>query len=182
MNAAAATLLDEVLPEYDFMSRHERRVAAPADWVSEAIDICRVGRAGSFLLRLRGVRLPPGSIREVLERSGFTVLAERPGAEMVAGTTGQFWAIRERSHMEAPRDLEAFREFARPGWAKGVISIRVEQLEDGASRVTTETRVYCIDGAARRRFALYWLLIKPFGGWLRRNFLRRVARMAEDAG
>ena len=45
----------------------------------------------------------------------------------------------------------------------------------------TETRVRCVDDRARRRFALYWLLIKVFSGWLRRDFLRKVARIAEGA-
>jgi hypothetical protein len=172
-------LLDEVLPAFDFRSRHWRRVEAPSDWVAEALDIVRPGRAASLLLRIRGVRLPSGSIREVLTGSGFTVLAERPGLEVVAGTTGQFWKLREQAHMEAPVDLQAFRAFDRPGWAQGAISLRIEPLEDGSTRVTTETRVRCVDDGARRRFAIYWLLIRAFSGWLRRDFLRRIARIAE---
>ena len=113
--------------------------------------------------------------------SGFTVLAERPGVEMVAGTTGQFWALREQAHMEAPLDLQAFRAFDRPGWAQGAMSIRVERLLDGSTHLMTETRVRCVDHAARRRFAIYWLFIKVFSGWLRRDFLRRIARIAEGA-
>jgi hypothetical protein len=179
MTTATTILLDEVLPEFDFRSRHGRRVAAPPEWVAEAVEICRPGRAASLLFKVRGVRLPPGSIRDALVESGFTVLAERPGVEIVAGTTGQFWALRERAHMEPPRDLQAFRAFDRPGWAKGAISLRIEPIEDGSTWVTTETRVQCIDGAARRRFAAYWVLIRVFGGWLRRYYLRRIARMAE---
>ena len=100
---------------------------------------------------------------------------------MVAGTTGQFWAIHEMAHMESPRDLESFRAFDRPGWAKGAISFRIEPLEDGSTLLTTETRVRCVDDAARRRFAAYWSFIRVFSGWLRRDFLRRIARIAEGA-
>lgn len=82
------TLLDEVLPEFDFGSRHARHVAAPPEWVAEALDLVRVGRAASLLFKLRGLHLPSGSIRDALVGSGFTVLAERPGVEMVAGTNG----------------------------------------------------------------------------------------------
>jgi len=134
-----------------------------------------------LLFRIRGVRVPSGSIREVLLGSGFTVLAERPGVEIVAGTVGQFWALREQAHTEAPVDLDAFRAFDRPGWAKGAISLRIDPLEDGSSRVSTETRVQCVGGSARRRFAVYWLLIRVFSGWPRRHFLGRIARMAEGA-
>jgi hypothetical protein len=179
MTTATTTLLDGVLPEFDFRSRHGRRVDAPPEWVAEAVDILRLGRAASLLMRIRGLHIPPGSIRDVLTGSGFTVLAERPGLEMVAGTNGQFWALREQAHMEAPIDLQAFRAFDRPGWAQGAISLRIEPLEDGSTHVITETRVRCVDDTARRRFAIYWLFIKGFSGWVRRDFLRRIARMAE---
>jgi hypothetical protein len=181
MTTTTTTLLDEVLPEFDFRSRHGRRVDAPPEWVAEAVDVFRLGRAASLLFKIRGVRLPSGSIRDVVTKSGFTVLAERPGVEIVAGTNGQFWALREQAHMEAPLDLQAFRAFDRPGWAQGAISIRIEPVEDGSSHVTTETRVRCVDHEARRRFALYWLFIGVFSGWLRRAFLRRVALIAEGA-
>jgi len=179
MKTTTTTLRDEVLHEFDVRSRHTRRVAATPARVAEAVDGVRLGGAASLLVRIRGLRLPSGPIREVLTGSGFTVLAERPGFELVAGTNGRFWALREQAHMEAPVDLQAFRAFDRPGWAQGAVSLRIEPLEDGSTEVTTETRVRCVDGAARRRFAAYWLLIRVFSGWLRRDFLTSVARIAE---
>lgn len=181
MNTTTRTLIDEALPEFDYRIHHARRVDAPPEWVAEAVEFYQPGRAASLLFRLRGIRLPPGSIRDVTTQLGFTVLAERPGREIVAGTNGQFWAFRELDHMEAPRDLEAFRAFDRPGWAQGAISVRIEPREDGSTDLSTETRVRCVDDEARRRFAVYWLLIKVFSAWLRRDFLRRIARIAEGS-
>lgn len=181
MRTATTTLLDEVLPEFDFRSRHSRRVAASPEQVTAALDGLEIGRAASFLARMRGLRIPPGPIRTALVGSGFTVLAERPGLEMVAGTTGQFWQLREQAHMEAPLDLRAFRAFDRPGWAQAAVTLRIELREDGSTDVRTETRVRCVDHVAYRRFAIYWLLIRIFSGWLRRDFLRRIARAAEGA-
>jgi hypothetical protein len=176
MTTTRTTLLDEVLPEFDFRSRHARRVGATPERVAEAVNGVWLGGAASLLVRIRGLHIPSGPIRGVLTGSGFTVLAERPGLEMVAGTTGQFWALREQAHMEAPLDLRAFD---RPGWAQAAVSLRIEPLEDGSTHVMTETRVRCVDDTARRRFATYWLFIKVFSGWLRRDFLRRIARIAE---
>jgi hypothetical protein len=118
-------------------------------------------------------------MREALPGYGFTILAERPGEEIVVGTTGRFWTLRERANMERPADLDAFQEFDRPGWAKAAMSFRVELLEDGSTKLETETRVDCMDDGARRRFALYWTLIEFFSGRIRRDMLRAVARMAE---
>jgi hypothetical protein len=181
MTTAATTLLDEVLPEFDFESWHARRVAAPPERVAEAVDGYRLGGGASLLVRIRGLHVPAGSIRDVLANSGFTMLAERPGVEWVAGTNGQFWALCEQAHMEAPRDLRAFRAFDRPGWAQGAMSIRIESRGRFSAQLITETRVRCIDDEARSRFAIYWAFIKVFSGWLRRDFLRKVARTAEGS-
>jgi len=179
MTTTTTTLLDEVLPEFDFRSRHARRVAATPERVAKAVNDFRLGGAASVLVRIRGLHIPSRPIRDVLTESCFTVLAERPGLEMVAGTTGQFWALRELAHMEAPLDLQAFRAFDRAGWAQGAVSFRIERLETGSTDLSTETRVRCVDEVARRRFAAYWTLIRVFSGWLRWDFLRRIALIAE---
>jgi hypothetical protein len=184
VRTAPWTLLDEVLPEVDYRSRHHRHVHAPAQDVAGAIERYVVGRDSShlvrLLLRMRGLRIPSGSVRDVLKRSGFTVLAERPGEEVVAGTFGRFWTLHEQANMESPLDLEAFHAFARPGWAKAALALRVEPQDDGSSTLVTETRVLCMDEGARRRFAAYWALIRTFSGWIRRDLLSGIARIAEQ--
>jgi hypothetical protein len=183
MNAVRWPLLAEVMPECDFLSRHSRRVAAPPEAVWSAVEQYDPSRDASLpvrsLVRLRGLRVPGASIRETLDGYGFALLAERPGEEIVFGTTGRFWAVRERSNMEPPADLDAFEAFDRPGWAKGAISIRVERLDHGSTNLVTATGVQCVDEHARRRFALYWALINVFSGWIRRDMLRAMARLAE---
>ena len=181
--ATSSTLLHEALPEYDYRSRHQRHVPAPPEVVARAVERYRLDRDSSpfvrLLFRLRGLGVPAGTLRDVLNGSGFGVLAERPGEEVVAGTIGRFWTLRERDNMEAPRDLQDFHDFSPPGWAKGAISLRVEPRDDGSSTLATETRVLCMDERARRRFAPYWALIGPFSGWIRRGLLGGIARIAE---
>ena len=181
----ATTLLDEALPEFDFRSRHNLLVAAPPEAVWRALQRYDASRDASplarLLFRLRGLPVPSGPAREAFAGLGFTVLAERSGEEIVIGTTGRFWTVRERANMESPADLDAFRSFDRPGWAKGAISIHVEPREQW-SKLVTETRVRCVDEEACRRFAFYWAFISRFSGWLRRDFLRTIARSAEASG
>ncbi len=181
MSSITTSLMDEVLPEFEFRSRHARHVDAPPEWVAQAVELFQIGGPASLLMKLRGIRPVSGSIRDVLTQLGFAVLAERPGMEVVAGINGQFWALREQRHLEAPPDLQAFRAFDRPGWAQGAISVRIDPLEDGSTLLSTETRVRCVDEEARRRFAIYWFLIRVFSDWLRRDLLRNIARIAEGA-
>jgi hypothetical protein len=183
MTTATATLLDEVLPEFDYRSRHDQHVLASPENVARAVERYRLDRDSSHLVRLlfrlRGLRIPSGSIRDVLAGLRFAVLAERPGEEVVVGTIGRFWTLREQDNMEAPRDLEDFHTFSPPGWAKGAMTVRVEPRDDGSSTLVTETRVLCMDDHARRRFAAYWALINVFSGWIRRDLLGGIARIAE---
>jgi hypothetical protein len=182
---ALPTALDEVLPDYDFRSRHGRSVAAEPEALWWAVERYQLDRDGSLLVRslfrLRGLPVPRGTLRDALGGAAFSLVAERTGEEIVAATTGRFWAIRERANMEAPHDPDTFRAFDRPGWAKGAVSIRIEPQDDDATNLVTETRVRCVDDRARRNFAVYWMLINVFSGWIRRDMLRGIARLAARA-
>ena len=46
-------------------------------------------------------------------------------------------------------------------------------------RLETTTRVHVPDHAARRSFARYWLVVRPFSGAIRLALLRAVRRRAE---
>jgi hypothetical protein len=54
----------------------------------------------------------------------------------------------------------------------------VAEATSHSTLLTTETRIWCADGRARRRFALYWALVRPFSGLIRILMLRAVAREA----
>jgi hypothetical protein len=63
-----------------------------------------------------------------------------------------------------------------------VWTFSVEAQPPGTTRLTTETRVACADAASRRRFRLYWLVVRPFSGLIRTAMLSAVAREATRAG
>jgi hypothetical protein len=46
--------------------------------------------------------------------------------------------------------------------------------------LSTETRVVATDARTRRAFAVYWFLIRPGSGVIRRELLRVVARRSES--
>jgi hypothetical protein len=98
--------------------------------------------------------------------SGFSVIGERPGEELVLGTVGRFCRARGELCATSPA---RFREAAPPGTAKVAWNFIVGRCSDGTTELRTETRVLCADVAARRSFRAYWLLIKPFSGLIRRD-------------
>ena len=60
-----------------------------------------------------------------------------------------------------------------PGWAKMVVNFRASGGE-----LTTETRVLLTDERSRRAFRRYWLLIRPFSGLIRRQWLAAIVHRA----
>jgi hypothetical protein len=179
-------LIDAWLPRFDEVERHDILVRAAPEDVYAALR--RVDLKGSWIVRglllLRG--LPPGRGRScepfTLERllaNGFTLLGERPGRELALGVVGRFWTP---SGGRLRLDADAFGAFERPGYAKAVIDFRLAPEADGVTRLSTETRILCLDAPSRRRFRLYWRAIGPFSALIRRAWLRAVAREATRPG
>jgi hypothetical protein len=116
VEAVAPALIDELMPRFDEVERHERLVrAAPAAvWAA----LWRVDLLSSALVRwlvmLRGApsalrhphrpaRRRTVTLRQVLERSGFVLLGERPERVVALGVVGRFWTPRgERLTVDAP--------------------------------------------------------------------------------
>ncbi len=123
-------------------------------------------------------RLPAAPDQPLLDQFaglGFVEL-DRGDDEVVLGTVGRFWRLREE--LKRLEDASAFERFDRPGFAKGAISFRARPDGDGAL-LTTETRVLALGADARRAFARYWILVRLGGEPIRRELLRAIARHAE---
>lgn len=201
---AGATLLDELMPVYDVVERHHALVRAPAAAVYAAIREADLA-GGPIASLLMGVRMIPAGAIALLrdpraalaewrerragrrarhgamrlrdfERAGFHVIAERPPSELVIGLLGRFWTPRGGLH---PTVGEAdFRAGPPPGKALAGWNFTVISHGDGTTALATETRVWCAPDA-RASFRLYWLLVRPGSGLIRREMLRAIRREAE---
>jgi hypothetical protein len=184
----APSRIDEFAPEYHFNEVHAARVHAPPDRVLRAIWAVTADEIRFFriLTWIRSPHLPGRSpesilnvpratpILEVALRSGFLLLAEEDGRELVVGAVV---CCRPRPRAATP---EEFRRLDRPGVAKAVMNFLVEDEGGGWTRVSTETRVFATDPAAARRFAAYWRTIYPGSALIRRMWLRAIRRRAES--
>jgi len=190
-------LLDDQLPQLDFVERHAVKVAAPPAIVFAAIRRADLGRGPLtrtlfFLRALPGLLVAPretvrrflarrGSRRitlDALASAGFVLLGEDPGREVVLGTIGRFWRA---SGGMRPFAAAEFARFDEPGWAKAAWNFRVDRAQGGAT-LSTETRVLCTDPGSRRAFRRYWRIVRPFSGLLRLEMLRAIRRDSERTG
>jgi hypothetical protein len=198
--AGALTRLDEVVPVWQFDERHEVRIRATPAEVERAVRAVTAGDMPLFrvLTWMRHPRLPGSKVREsilaapvdqpildVALRSGFLMLAEEPGRELVFGALVlapdrlRHLPREELERLRASFDAEKLRTLAEPGYAKAVMSFRWEPSAPGWTRLATETRVFATDAAARRRFAVYWRLIYPGSSLIRRAWLAAIRQRAE---
>jgi hypothetical protein len=111
-----------------------------------------------------------------LKKTRFEILGETPDHEILLGLVGRFWT--PRGDMKKV-DAESFKKFDRAGYAKAVWNFAVRP--DGeAMRLTTETRIRCLDAGSRRSFGFYWMFVRPFSGLIRMEMLRAIKRRAES--
>jgi len=173
-------LLDAYLPAFDLRTRYATRIAASPEVVYATLRTANFDQWGltRTLDALRTLPALPTAPRATWQRfraelrrpratladllaSGFSLLAERPGEELVLGTVGRFW--RAHGELHAPSAAQ-FLAPAPPGTAKAAWNFAVARQSSGGSVLRTETRVVCADAATRWRLRAYWLLISLASG------------------
>lgn len=167
--------IDAFLPQYTVSERHTIQVAAPPARVfpvARHLDF-NASRITRTLFRMRGLPAEDLRLDALLgEGPGFTILEERPPEEFVIGLM---------THGARPIGIEspeAFHAFAPAQGLRIAWNFHLRPSEAG-TLVSTETRVQCLGRTTRCLFLLYWLAIRPFSGWIRREMLRILKRRAE---
>jgi hypothetical protein len=169
------TLLDEVLPEYDYAAKYSIRIRATPERIYKILQNgIPTGNITRFLMMLR--RIPGLFRRKGSADYSFYKLKEWQGREIVIGIAGQFW--KPVAKTVAITNLDEFLSFDRNGFCKAALNLQITRQEDGVSVLSTETRVLSF-GYAKEDFRSYWQLIKPFSGMIRREILRKIKRQAE---
>ncbi|MBV6441123.1 MAG: SRPBCC family protein [Haliscomenobacteraceae bacterium CHB4] len=87
--------------------------------------------------------------------TGFMILEEVPGREVVVGSVGQFWHLNIPFAPVAPAD---FRDFNEPGWGKLAWAIAVEPCGEG-STVSLELRTTATDDESWEKLQRYYSVI-----------------------
>jgi hypothetical protein len=172
------TLLNEIMPTYDRHEVHGYPVAASraATWAAirdlngDQLRVMRLLMGMRTLGRRR--QDSAGTVLDGFRRMGFRVVAEDPDRELVVAGIGRFWKL--SGDLRRVEDREHFTHFVEPGYAKVAFNFH---LRDG--EISTETRIAGTDTYARRRFGLYWLLVRPGSGLIRHEWLRAIAKQAQ---
>lgn len=175
-------LMTRYLPRFQFSEAHSCHVPATPTRVLDAAgrpDVVDDPLARQLIAlrelpdRLAGRLGFASSLqhRAAFSLADFTPLGRDGDHELAFGLAGRFW--RADYGLAPLADARAFAALDPAGLAKLVLHFTAEP-EGAGTRLTTRTRIWCGDDAARRRFHLYWLLIRPASGLIRRRLLRRI--------
>lgn len=175
-------LMNLYLPRYQFAEEHSLYVPASPARVIDAANQPEV-IDDPIARRLIALRELPNRLagrlgfastlqqRPAFGLANFTPLGRDGESELAFGLAGRFW--QSDYGLVTLADAPAFAALDATGLAKLVLNFTTRPEGQG-TRLTTRTRVWCGDDAARRRFTAYWMLIRPASGLIRRRLLRRV--------
>jgi hypothetical protein len=183
--AQPRTLLDDVMPEYQFFEKHSARVHARPEQVMQAVRQSTFGDMKSLvtLLKIRaaalrihdtGVFLQDKRVLDAFSASGY--LSGGSGHEIAMCGV---WNVRANRRPEV-HTLQEFADYREQGAVKMAFDFNVEEAGEGWSTISTVTRVLALDDSTRRGMGRYWRLIVPGSGLLRRQWLDGIKRRAES--
>ena len=173
-------LVDEFLPVFDVSDEVATVVAADTATTWRALvdaDLIELGRRRPLVGLLGAVRILPDlvwqrlhgehpstaperlTLRDIsslpMSGGGWILLEERAEEELALGLVGKLW----RPVIEfAEVDATAFRDFAKPGFAKTVYALGTRRLEDERTLLWATMRTATTDVHARDWFRRYWTL------------------------
>ncbi len=188
-SSEARSRIDAFLQNFDFSASYQVLIDAPRSTVYECLlhsDFSELWLMRLLMTIRTGKRMPrspmPGDLRQRLQGTGFVILDEVPNDEIVIGVAGRFWRPDGGRCMEL---TEAdFAEFSRQGYAKVAWNFKLRpelpETESETTILSTETRIQCFGRAARWKFGVYWSMVGPFSGLIRKAMLKQVKTKAES--
>ncbi len=179
------TLLDDIMPEYQFNERHSARIHARIDQVMEATRQATFSDMKSLatLLKIRAAALRINYTNDVFQdkrildmfsASGYLIGGSEREIVMCGGANVR------ASRPIGVRTLREFADYREPGAVKMAFDFNVEDAGGGWSKISAETRVVATDELTRRGMGRYWRLIVPGSGLLRLQWLEGIKKRAES--
>ncbi len=183
------SLLDEAMPQYEFVERHQIRVHTTLPRAFTALKAVTPDElpAYNILMKVRSAALgrswtrPKGPSPPIVDvfsdpSSGFKVL-HQTDREMVFGGIGRLrFKVGDEPLHWSP---ETFASMNQPGSVKVAFNLRVTDAGNRWTNITTETRLHALDEESCRGVAIYWRMIYPGSGMLRTMWLQAARSRAE---
>ncbi len=169
------TLIDKYLPEYTFNEYHCITVNSPVGDVYKSAKDFDMSKSKLIkaLFYIRGLPTKRMNLQGFISDIGFTKIKERFPTENLIG----FWA---RTKIEPIASYDNFIDNTISARVKVVWNFQFKKINDNQTKLSTETRILCISPLTKLTFGLYWIIIKPFSGAIRKRMLQIIKVDAES--
>jgi hypothetical protein len=193
--------LDDMLPKYDFSEVHTISVKANLHVAYKATMEVTMGEISGIVRILFLLSSLPDKLKKTHERTlvfnskgpllpqmlqnGFILLDEKVGSEIIFGLVvpGSIGNILKKSssHDKIPVNCQEFLSFKNPAYLWVVANFLVTNSDtSGIVIISTESRTMALSEKSRTSFRLYWWVIRPWSGLIRRFMLKAIKRRAEQ--
>ncbi|WP_199621255.1 hypothetical protein [Paenibacillus alkalitolerans] len=163
-------LIDKYLPNWDFAKVNKIRLNHKN--IPDLSMMSEVDFGNSRMIRtlffLRGLPTKNINVGNAL-RVGF-ILLDRNKSEIVLGLIAQPWKLKGNIRSANP---DEFIRFDESDYIKAAWNFLIEKEQEDLY-LTTETRIHCTSGSAKRKFAIYWMIISYFSGVIRNEMLKII--------
>ena len=169
-------LLEKYLPKYTYKEYHDIQISCSKEYAYTAarnLDFSK-SKTIRFLLTIRGLPTNDLTLEGFSKQVKFTFLEEIQDEEFIIG----FWA---KIGVEKIIDKRQFAIDNKTRRLKVVWNFKINQIEDELVVVSTETRVYCIAMITKLFFGIYWPIVRPFSGLIRKKMLSAIKENAENS-
>lgn len=169
------TLIEKYLPEYTFKEIHEIVVNNSIEdvyKVAKDFDLSK-SKLVKILFKIRGLPTKRMNLQGFVSDMGFSNIEEKPPMENLMG----FWA---RTKIEPIISHKDFIDNTISARIKVVWNFSFVRLNSSQTKVSTETRVLCVSLITKITFGLYWFIIKPFSGIIRKKMLNIIKQDSEN--
>jgi len=169
------SLINKYLPVYTYSEYHKILVnvdSKKAFETTQNIDMSDLF-ISKILMKLRGLPINDLSLMGFLGNMSFTYLDEIKYKEILIGC----WT---NSKLTGDSDERKFINDRKDCETKTVWNFQFEEISPIKTLISTETRILCLTKRSRFTFSLYWLLIKPFSSFIRKEILNLVKKNAEN--
>jgi len=186
----SSMIIDREMPVFDVRIAAHLIVDAPPDVVLRAARELDFTTVRTPLLatamwargvpdRLRGRAAEPPRrlvLAEGVGLPGWLMLGETDD-EVAFGAVGRFW---KPSIEWRDVDRSEFAGFAETGWGRIACNFSVRDYGATRTLLSYECRTATTDAESRRRFANYWIAIKPFVAHIMRATVHNIGNAAQQ--
>jgi len=170
-------MIDSYLPAYDYNEIHYRIIDAPAERIYPVLR--HLDFSESFisrsLFKMRGLNTKNMSFDKMIDRDSFFTVYEKQNREWLIGLMAE--SFKKPVYPDHPQDFKNWN----PGrGVKIAWNFILDQIDQKRVRVSTETRIFCLNRKSWLIFSIYWVLVRPFSGLIRREILRILQNRCQD--